>query len=959
MNSKYIFNKKAISPLIATVLIVLVSVVLIAGIVSFSKDFTISNLDESSVVTYDKSDLDGFIKCLSVYESMSGDYSKVVLENNNFNKDLNVVAYKLISTTAENTNFINTEYTLETPLVINPNRSNQLDIICIPSKEFILELKTNDGKYISIPVSYLGASLVSCDNAPYCGDGTCNGSETEETCYDDCHINYFTSTWDTNNTSINYYMDFEMESLIEYGYSSDDDQIELPLVPNGNYDFTVDWGDGTTSEITSYDDSDKLHTYSLSGEYEININGTIEGWSFADYNFEEINGLDFCIYDNVHLSKDRLKILNISNWGPLKLDSIDSNSYGHFTGCENLTITAEDSLDILENTTYLTASFADCFSLVDIPNIENWDTSNILDLSNTFGKTQISLLFEYPEWLSELVDFSSVRKVPFNQDISSWDVSNVEKVRYTFFFSDFNQDISSWDVSNLYAAVALFEGSSFDQDIGDWNLANMDCLYGFLSDVDYNIPTSMSVENYSNTLIDWADNPNIALGVGVSNINLYHTAEADDAYNYLVNDLGWYLEDLGIVPGPPECGDESCNGDENIDTCYIDCGSCGDGICTSSDENLDTCPQDCSVCGDGFCTVYETVSSCYADCGSCGDGICSYSSENSDSCPTDCESNYFISTWDTTKTSTGSSEYNQIMLPLVSDGNYDFTVEWDDGTTSQITSWDDSDLPHTYDSYGVYDLNIFGELEGWSFNDSGDRLKISDISKWGNLDLGVTDSQFRGCSNLSVTAEDILKLNRTTSLEYMFEGCGGYLTGIPNINYWDLSNITSIKGMFTNNTDFNSYINDWNTSSITDMSGVFCRVRAFNQPLNNWDVSNVTDMSDMFNGASSFNQPLNNWDVSNVNNMYYMFCNNEVFDQNLASWNVSNVTDMGNMFSITSLSSSNYNSLLISWSKLPLQSNVSFDAGNSTPSGDGLTAKDYIINNFNWTIEDAVSGGRR
>ncbi|MDD3178210.1 MAG: hypothetical protein PHR26_01695, partial [Candidatus ainarchaeum sp.] len=101
------FYKKAISPLIATVLIVLVSVVLIAGIVSFSKDFTTSNLDESSVVTYDKSDLDGFIKYRSVYESMSGDYSKVVLENNNFNKDLNVVAYKLISTTAENTNFIN------------------------------------------------------------------------------------------------------------------------------------------------------------------------------------------------------------------------------------------------------------------------------------------------------------------------------------------------------------------------------------------------------------------------------------------------------------------------------------------------------------------------------------------------------------------------------------------------------------------------------------------------------------------------------------------------------------------------------------------------------------------------------------------------------------------------------------------------------------------------------------
>ena len=38
---------------------------------------------------------------------------------------------------------------------------------------------------------------------------------------------------------------------------------------------------------------------------------------------------------------------------------------------------------------------------------------------------------------------------PFNQDISSWDVSSVTNMGGMFANSQFNQDISSWDVSNV------------------------------------------------------------------------------------------------------------------------------------------------------------------------------------------------------------------------------------------------------------------------------------------------------------------------------------------------------------------------------------------------------------------------------------------------------------------------------------------------------------------------------
>ena len=38
----------------------------------------------------------------------------------------------------------------------------------------------------------------------------------------------------------------------------------------------------------------------------------------------------------------------------------------------------------------------------------------------------------------------------FNQDISNWDVSNVENMSNMFYECEsFNQDISNWDVSNV------------------------------------------------------------------------------------------------------------------------------------------------------------------------------------------------------------------------------------------------------------------------------------------------------------------------------------------------------------------------------------------------------------------------------------------------------------------------------------------------------------------------------
>ena len=100
------------------------------------------------------------------------------------------------------------------------------------------------------------------------------------------------------------------------------------------------------------------------------------------------------------------------------------------------------------------------------------------------------------------------------------------------------------------------------------------------------------------------------------------------------------------------------------------------------------------------------------------------------------DENTFISTWDTTKISDTSSNSNQIKLPLKSNGEYDFMVDWGDGTTDLITEYNQDEVTHTYSQEGVYEIKIDGIIKGFSFNNAEDRLKLLDILQYGTLNLG-------------------------------------------------------------------------------------------------------------------------------------------------------------------------------------------------------------------------------
>lgn len=67
--------------------------------------------------------------------------------------------------------------------------------------------------------------------------------------------------------------------ITEWRTTAVNETITLPL-NNGNgaaFNCTVYWGDGTSSAITAYDDPDRIHTYSVTDDYQVEIVGTCEG----------------------------------------------------------------------------------------------------------------------------------------------------------------------------------------------------------------------------------------------------------------------------------------------------------------------------------------------------------------------------------------------------------------------------------------------------------------------------------------------------------------------------------------------------------------------------------------------------------------------------------------------------------------------------------------------------------
>jgi hypothetical protein len=288
----------------------------------------------------------------------------------------------------------------------------------------------------------------------------------------------------------------------------------------------------------------------------------------------------------------------------------------------------------------------------------------------------------------------------------------------------------------------------------------------------------------------------------------------------------------------------------------------------------------------------------------------------------------FESVWVTT------NDFESISLPLVSSGSYSFFVDWGDGNTDIITSWNQFEKTHMYDFAGEYTVTISGVIIGWSFATSSlSKDNIISVNRWGVLQLNNNGGAFQSCTNLDLsTVSDVLNLNGVTTLGNTFRNCTS-LTTINNINLWDTSLIQATNLMFWGATNFDDNLSNWDMSQLINATNMFFNASSFNNGgdsgINNWDVSALQIATGMFRNAISFVQPINNWVVINLTTASFF-----MVGKSTANYPASQLDDIFN-----------------SWSFWSVQPNVSINFGLIEYTSAGVAGRGILTNlTNNWSI---------
>lgn len=175
----------------------------------------------------------------------------------------------------------------------------------------------------------------------------------------------------------------------------------------------------------------------------------------------------------------------------------------------------------------------------------------------------------------------------------------------------------------------------------------------------------------------------------------------------------------------------------------------------------------------------------------------------------------FVTEW----TVAGDATARTITLPLYNSGTFNCVVDWGDGTTSTITAYNSANRIHTYATDGVYYVAITGNCPSWSFNNTGDKLKITAIKQWGDINFSgfkYLSKGFYGCSNLTSLGIGKIKVYDTTLtiLQFCFDGTK--ITSIPSGLFDNCVNVTDFVSVFQSCTSLTSIPTDlfrYNTSA--------------------------------------------------------------------------------------------------------------------------------------------------
>ncbi|MEC9465419.1 MAG: hypothetical protein VX834_06530, partial [Myxococcota bacterium] len=278
---------------------------------------------------------------------------------------------------------------------------------------------------------------------------------------------------------------------------------------------------------------------------------------------------------------------------------------------------------------------------------------------------------------------------------------------------------------------------------------------------------------------------------GDGNLNTTAGEVCDDGQESATCNLDCTAAVCGDGYRNPAAGEACDDGGESA-ACNLDCttSQCGDGIFNATaGEACDTagasasCNDNCTIpgCGDGIVNTEAgeecdaggvQTAECDIDCTFpvCTDGIhnplagedCD-EGEDSYLCDASCQHiGDFIIALDLS-----DADDLTVSLPLASGYDYNFTVDWGDGSTPlPVDVAGDANATHTYANTGTYVVRLLGTLPSIRFGDSAEAHKLVAVENLGATGWQSFERAFADCPNLTrVVGGDTTGV---TSMSYMF-----------------------------------------------------------------------------------------------------------------------------------------------------------------------------------------------
>ena len=540
------------------------------------------------------------------------------------------------------------------------------------------------------------------------------------------------------------------------------------------------------------------------------------------------------------------------------------------------------------------------FNNEGIDTIKNWKAHSCNTFQGMFYYYNVSTIFNQP--LTYLVDSSGVSSCnisymfafsKFNQNINSWNVSNVTTMEYMFYAAtQFNNgEITNTENNplNWYAPKcrtfnAMFQGSrfnqplpilvdtsgvidcslnsmfqsdaSFNQNIGNWNVSKVTTMASmFKSATSFNNKNIPDIQNwYAPKCISFDsmfygalafNQPltNLVNTSGVSSCTMNQMFQLASAFNQNIG--SWNVSKVTSMVNMFYSASLFNNGN-------------------SSDIESWSAP---------LCTTFQ---------------------------------NMFYST-----------PFNQPLTNLVNTSNVFsctlYGMFQSSAFNQNINSWNTSNVTSMgsmFQSSSVFNQNIgswnvskvTNMLQMFYFAPAFNNGGSPDIQSWSAPLCTTFESMFYGASTFNQPLTNLVNTSGVSScnLSQMFRSASVFNGNIAN---WNTINVTGTFAMFQSATSFNQNVGHFNVSKVVGMNQMFYTASAFNNggsdTIKNWYAPLCTNFQNMFYGPSAFNQPLTYLvDTSGVSscNLSSMFTNVASFNQNIGSWNVSKVTNMASMF---------------------------------------------------------------